>query len=307
MLRRYAIGVLGVNLGVILWGAFVRATGSGAGCGAHWPTCNGEVVPREPSVETLIELTHRVTSGLALLLVVGMVVAAFRSRPKGHPMRLASVLSLVFILLEAAIGAGIVLLEYVALDESVARVYWMGAHLVNTFLLVAVLSLSVLWAPPDAERGALHRGMWPWIIAAVALLLVGVTGAVTALGDTLFPAGSLREGIEQDFAATAHFLVRLRVWHPVSAVVAGLYVVGVAVMTAMRRPSARRAAQALVALYLLQLCGGFVNLALLAPVWMQMVHLLLADLTWIGLVWLGVESLGATEAVSAPPVLKPAA
>lgn len=307
VLRRYATLVLGVNLGVILWGAFVRATGSGAGCGAHWPTCNGEVVPRDPSVETVIELTHRVTSGLALVLVLGMLVAAFRSRPKGHPMRLAAVLSFVFIVLEAAIGAGIVLLEYVALNESVARVYWMAAHLVNTFLLVGALALSVLWAPEDAERGAVHRGLVPWVLAVVALLLVGVTGAVTALGDTLFPAGSLREGLEQDFAATAHFLVRLRVWHPVSAVVGGLYVVGVAVTTAMRRPGARRPAQVLVGLYLLQLCAGFVNLALLAPVWMQMVHLLLADLTWMGLIWLGVASLGPGEAEAPASVLEPAA
>jgi heme A synthase len=291
MLRRYALGVLGFNLAVILWGAYVRATGSGAGCGAHWPTCNGEVIPRSPGVETLVEMTHRVTSGLALLLVLGLLVAAFRSRPKGHPARPAAVASFVLILLEAAIGAGIVLLEYVALNESVARVYWMGAHLLNTFLLVGALALTVHWAAPEARRGKLHRGLWPVGLALLAVLGVGVTGAVTALGDTLFPAGSLREGIAQDFASTAHFLVRLRLWHPVAAVVAGLWVAAVAVWTGARRPEARPYAQALVGLYLLQLAGGFLNLALLAPVWMQLVHLLFADLTWIGLVLLGAVSL----------------
>lgn len=292
------------NLGVILWGAFVRATGSGAGCGAHWPTCNGEVVPRSPAIETVIELTHRVTSGLALLLVLAMLVAAFRARPKGHPMRAAAVASFVFIVLEAAVGAGLVLLEYVALNESVARVYWMGAHLVNTFLLVASLALAAHWSKPDAKPVRWSRALLPVLAAALVVLAIGVTGAVTALGDTLFPTGSLREGMEQDFAATAHFLVRLRVWHPVSAVVGGLFVTAVAVWTGARLPHTRRYAQALVILFFVQLGGGLLNLVLLAPVWMQLVHLLLADLVWIGLVLLGAETArglpaGASEAPAA--------
>ncbi len=46
---RYAWGVLLWNVLVALWGAYVRATGSGAGCGSHWPTCNGEILPRAPA------------------------------------------------------------------------------------------------------------------------------------------------------------------------------------------------------------------------------------------------------------------
>lgn len=295
VLRRFALGALLANLAVIAWGAFVRATGSGAGCGAHWPTCNGEVVPRDPGVETLIELTHRITSGVALLLVLGLLIAAFRARPKGHPLRGAAVASFVFIVLEAAVGAGLVLLEHVAQDQSVARVYWMGAHLVNTFLLVASLALTVHWAAPDARRGPLHRGVIPIGLAALALMVVSVTGAITALGDTLFPAGSLSEGIAQDFEATAHFLVRLRVWHPVSAALSGVFVLGVAVWAARRWPHARLYAQAVLGLVFVQIAGGFLNLALLAPVWMQLVHLLLADLTWIALILLGATCLAPPE------------
>jgi heme A synthase len=296
MLRRYAWGVVAFNLAVILWGAFVRATGSGAGCGSHWPTCNGEVVHRPQSVETLIELTHRVTSGLAFLLVLGLMVAALRARPKGHPMRPAAVASFVFMVLEAAVGAGLVLLELVADDQSVARAFWMAAHLTNTFLLVACLTLTAWWAAPEA-RGLRLRGRGPAVgalgAALVGVLLVGVTGAVTALGDTLFPAGSLAEGIEQDFAATAHFLVRLRVWHPIAAVAVGLFVVAVAVWTAMRDGGleTRRLALVAVGLFLAQIAGGFLNLALLAPVWMQLVHLLMADLLWMSLVVLAAEAL----------------
>lgn len=301
MLRRYAWGVVAFNLGVIAWGAFVRATGSGAGCGSHWPTCNGEVVHRPQSVETLIELTHRLTSGVAFLLVFGLMIAALRARPRRHPVRKAAVASFVFMVLEAAVGAGLVLLELVADDQSVARAYWMAAHLTNTFLLVACLTLTAHWAGPD-DVGVRLRGrgalLGPLALSLLGVLGVGVTGAVTALGDTLFPAGSLAEGVEQDFAATAHFLVRLRVWHPVAAVAVGLGTLAVAVWAALRRPTprTRRAALAVCGLFLAQVVGGFVNLVLLAPVWMQLVHLLMADLLWMALVLLTVEVLRADEA-----------
>ncbi len=296
MLRRVAWGVLAYNLAVILWGAFVRATGSGAGCGSHWPTCNGEVLPRDPSVETLIELTHRVTSGVAFLLVLGVMIAALRARPKGHPMRGAAVASFVFMVLEAAVGAGLVLLELVADNQSMARAGWMAVHLVNTFLLVATLALTALWSAPDAVGMRLRgQGGIPVLLglALLGTLLVGVTGAITALGDTLFPAESLAQGLRDDLSPTAHFLVRLRVWHPVTAVLVGLYAVGAAGMVAIARPdpTVRRAAMAVAGLFLLQIAGGFANLLLLAPTWMQLVHLLMADLLWIALVTLGAVAL----------------
>ena len=106
--------MLAYNLAVILWGAYVRASGSGAGCGAHWPLCNGEVIPRAPSIATLVEYSHRLTSGLALLGVVALMVWTWRVWGRGHPARRGALLSLIFILTEAAVGAGLVLFELVA-------------------------------------------------------------------------------------------------------------------------------------------------------------------------------------------------
>lgn len=311
MLRRYAVSVLAFNVGVILWGAFVRASGSGAGCGSHWPTCNGEVVPRAESVETLIELTHRLTSGVAFLLVLALMIAALRARPKGHPMRAAAVLSFVFMVLEAAVGAGIVLLELVADNQSIARAAWMSAHLVNTFLLLACLTLSAWWSREDAVGLALRgRSALGWIVglALLGTILVGVTGAITALGDTLFPARTLREGIAQDLSPAAHFLIRLRVWHPVSAVLVGLYTVAAGGLAWMIRPDpiVRRAAIVLAALFVAQIAGGFVNLVLLAPTWMQMVHLLMADAVWMALVILGAVVLRPGAARAITPSASPA-
>jgi heme a synthase len=283
------------TLAVVLWGAYVRATGSGAGCGDHWPVCNGEVVPRAPSVQTLIEYTHRLTSGLALVLAVVLCVWGLRAHAKGHPVRRAASASLVLMLTEAAVGAGLVLFKMVADNPSTARAFWMAAHLINTFLLVGAMALTCWWAE-GRERLVLRRqGLTGWLVAGslVGVLVLGVSGAIAALGDTLFPAASLAEGLSQDVSPTAHVLLRLRVLHPVLAVVVGALVVFSATMVARLRPSpaVRKAAGLLGVLYGLQLTAGLVNLVLLAPVWMQLVHLLLADVVWVVLVRLSAAGL----------------
>lgn len=288
---RLAWTTLAACLGVILWGAYVRATGSGAGCGSHWPLCNGEVIPRAPSVQTLIEYSHRITSGIALLLVLALAFFAYRVFEKGHRVRTAATVTLVLMFLEAGIGAGIVLFELVADNASMARAMFMGVHLGNTFLLLAALTLTAFWSsgapgPVGHFRGALAARFWASI---VAMLLMGVSGAVAALGDTLFPARSLAEGLRQDLSATSHILVQLRVLHPFLAFGGSLVIfLFIGRLRAEKRPlPARRLATALNFLVLVQLALGGLNVALLAPVWMQLVHLAMADAVWITLVLTG--------------------
>lgn len=283
--RVYAWGVLGYNLVVILWGAYVRATGSGAGCGSHWPLCNGEVIPRAPRVETLIEFTHRLSSGLSLILVLGLLVFAFRLYPKGHRVRLGAVFSSAFMLTEALLGAGLVLFELVAGNASAARAVSVSVHLGNTFLLLASLTLTANWAsgaPPITPRG---RG---WVvgllgIGLLGILVLGTSGAVTALGDTLFPVTTLAEGLRQDLSPTAHFFIRLRFLHPLIAVMVSIYLFSAVGFVRLRRPDVKNDfwAAALRVLIALQVGAGAINVVLLAPVWLQLVHLLLADLIWI--------------------------
>jgi heme A synthase len=294
-LRRLAWLVLGWTVAVILWGAFVRATGSGAGCGAHWPLCNGEVLPRPHAIETVIEFTHRATSGVALLLVALLAVRVFRERPKGHPARRAATAAVVFILTEAAVGAGLVLLRLVADNESVARAVWMAGHLVNTFLLLAALTLSTHWTGSDAplRRDAVSRHGWAFGLGLLGILLVGTSGAVAALGDTLYPARSLLGGLAQDLSPTAHVLVQLRVAHPFLALAAVL-VLATVCARALRSgddPSVRRTAWAVAGLSLAQVGLGLLNIILLAPIWLQIGHLLLADALWIALVLLAARVL----------------
>jgi heme A synthase len=282
---KYAWVVLAYSIGVVLWGAYVRATGSGAGCGNHWPLCGDVVIPQSPAVATMIEFSHRVTSGLTVVFVAGLLLWALRSYPKGHAVRLGARLAFVFTITEALVGAGLVLFQLVAHNDSIARAASVAVHLANTFLLLASLTLTAAWAS-GAHRLRLAgraRLSWPLGIGLLGVLILGVTGAITALGDTLFPSGSLVEGMAQDFSPTAHFLIRLRVIHPVIATLIGVYVVILARLLASsgdERP-AKRLATLLTGLVGLQLLAGLVNVVLMAPIWLQMVHLLLADLLWI--------------------------
>jgi heme A synthase len=300
----YAWGVLGYNLLVILWGAYVRATGSGAGCGAHWPLCDGQVIPRAAQIEQLIEFSHRLSSGLALLLVVGLLVWAWRAYPKGHIVRLGATLAMAIIVVEALLGAGLVLLQLVADNASAGRAIAIVLHLLNTFLLLAVLTLTAWWASGGAPLRLRGQGAIGWALglAMLGVMLVGAAGAITALGDTLFPAGSLAEGLQQDLSPTSHFLVQMRVIHPILAVAVSLYILALAWALGRRHAdrTAGSIAWALSGLFLIQLALGAINVALLAPVWMQLIHLLAADMLWILLVLLAAAIL-AQPAPAAEP------
>jgi len=282
----FAWGVLVLNLAVVVWGAYVRASGSGAGCGAHWPLCDGEVIPRAPTVEKAIEFTHRASSGLALLSVVALAVLVLRRRPRRHPSRRPAVAALVFMLIEAAVGALLVKLRLVADDPSLTRALFMAVHLVNTFLLLAALALTAERADSadDAPRPRPFSDRLT-LGALAALVLAGVSGAVAALGDTLFPARTLGEALAQDLSPTSHLLLRLRVWHPALAVLAAVLTLAAAWRRLLGEVPQRQRlwARAVAILTTAQLALGLANVALLAPVPLQLAHLLVADLIWLAL------------------------
>jgi cytochrome c oxidase assembly protein subunit 15 len=303
-LRGWSLALLGVTVLVILWGAFVRVTGSGAGCADHWPLCNGELLPRAPRLETVIELTHRVTSGLAGLLSLGVTWLALRT-PRGSPVRGAALGALVLMLVEGAIGALLVKKGLVDKDASQARALVVGLHLGNTFLLLAAQLLTLHFASGGGRLAVRARpGLALTFLGLLMLvLLVGSSGAVTALGDTLFPAQGLAAGMRDDFAEGAHFLVRLRVWHPVLALATGAVVTYAAqsLRSASDDPQVARWALWVIGAFILQVALGSLNLVLLAPAWLQVLHLLLADVLWLALVQLSLVALSAprTSSVSA--------
>ncbi len=304
-LAGFAWIVVAYAVGVVLWGAYVRATGSGAGCGNHWPLCNGVLLPRAPEVATLIEFSHRLSSGLVLVLVGALVVWAARVFPRRHRVRTGAWLSLVFTLSEALVGAGLVLFELVADNASMARAASMAVHLLNTFILLACLTLTALWATGVRAPRLRGRGTRAWLLGAslIGLLVLGASGAVTALGDTLFPSESLAEALHQDFSATGELLVRLRLFHPLLAITVGTIVIITAQVLragSPRRLAVRALADLLSGLVLVQLLAGLVNVSLLAPVWMQLLHLALADAVWITAVLLGGVTLARASGEEIP-------
>jgi heme A synthase len=287
---RFAWGVLAWNVLVVLWGVYVRASGSGAGCGSHWPLCNGEMVPVAPRLETIIEFTHRMMSGVALVGVIALWLWSRVSFARGSRVRSMALASFVFLVAEALLGAGLVLFNYVDKNASFSRAVYLSLHLTNTLLLLGALALTA-WFSRAAVQISARRS--PLVMAALPIaVLVCVTGAIAALGDTLFPATSLAQGFHQDFSGAANFLLRLRILHPTFAILAAAYFVtiSVVVLRSAQPLAATKLAACELGLALTQLCAGALNLFLLAPVWMQIMHLLLADLVWVSLVLLAVEA-----------------
>ena len=284
----YSWFILAYTVLVIMWGAYVRATGSGAGCGQHWPTCNGQVIPRPEQIETWIELSHRLTSAMLGFFSIGQVVWAFRAYPVAHRVRKAAVASFGLTVFEGALGAGLVLFELVAGDTSITRAVVVGFHLVNTMLLVGAFTLVVWWAAGGSplRLGGENRPSRHLLgMALVAMLILSAFGAITALGDTLFPVESLSEGLAQKFDPEAHFAVRLRIWHPLLAILTSGYILGLIYnMDAWRNtPQKKRLATAVAVIIVIQVLGGFLNVLLLAPVWIQMFHLMASNALWIAL------------------------
>jgi heme A synthase len=320
-IARLAWSVLGYNVAVVLWGAFVRASGSGAGCGRHWPLCNGEIVPRPKSIATVIEAGHRATSGIAVLAVLLLLVATLIGLPRGHRARRGAAFATVSIFGEALIGAGLVLFELVAHDASMKRALSMVLHLGNTFFLLGALALTAWWMTSDGanvvtKAAEEDRGPRPPLVLRVVIalslgsvLLLGASGAIAALGDTLFPAASLREGLAQDLSPLAHVFLRLRLFHPVIALGSGVLVLGAAGLVRAMSTSARarKFARLVTIVFVVQFAAGVLNLSLLAPIGMQLVHLLLAEATWISLVLMGWETWSARGGVPAAAPSSPVA
>lgn len=296
--ERFAWAFLAYLAGVILFGAWVRITHSGAGCGNHWPTCNGTVLPLDPSLETAIEFTHRVTSGLCGVFGALLVAAAWRIYGRG-PVLVASALTLLFIVFEGLVGAGLVLGELVEDDASVARAVVIAIHLANTLLLTASAAVTA-WCAGGRRAPAVR-----WLAASSfgpALLLVviaSMTGAVTALGDTLFPTQSvlgpgLFDKVRGDLGAANHFLVRLRAVHPVVAILTAGWLVKLTAPLAfsLQRGAQRSWARCAFAAVVVEVCLGLLNIALAAPGWLQLAHLLVAQVLWVSLLLTGIATQG---------------
>jgi len=287
---------------VIVEGAIVRATGSGNGCGDHWPLCNNQLIPHHPRLTTIIEFTHRSLTGICTALVIVLIAWTFRETKPRHHARRFAVWTGLLLIVEGALGAVLVLGHYTDKNASNMRVFVQSIHFTSTMMLLGAMALT--WRALTPQRYPLQynrsvRKLVVWNLAAN--ILAGAAGSVAALADTIFPSPSLRQGLEADFDPASPLIVHMRWVHPAAALLATVLVL----MLATRIGPLQRARK-LFALILLQVMLGVADILLLAPVTLQALHLLVADLLWIALISLSAEALTRPDPRPDPqPDLRP--
>ena len=315
-LSKYSIFVLLYSLPVIVYGAFVRASGSGDGCANHWPDCNGVAIPLGGEIKTWIEYAHRFSSGLVLPFALVLMYLVFRNFGKGSPIRKVALGALFFTVTEALIGMALVRKGLVAQDHSPERAWWLAMHLTNTFMLLGCFTSTAYYANKGSQQkvrqGPVSAAL---VLGLLGVLILGISGAVTALGDTLYPAKSITDGLLQDVSPTAHFLIKLRLFHPLIATSIGVFLLVIMGWLNHVRPSkdVKKWSKLVVVIFFSQMAVGFVNVILLAPIWMQLVHLLLADGLWVVLLLCAHSVLSApipdeasqSEATAVPTAVMP--
>lgn len=294
----YAWLVLVYNLAAVAWGVYVRASKSGDGCGSHWPLCDGTSAPLMGAMAKIVEMSHRISTGLigpmAILLVVwariAFPVAGNGAKPAAKFVRGASIAVLVLTLIEGLVGAALVKFKLVTDNDSAARAGVMAFHVVSTFLLLGTLSFAALASGQGGSISIKWKGQGTvgWILgmAAAGMILLAVSGSISALGHQLHETPDV---LKAALNPATHWMVRLQPWHPFIAASIGLYLILAAGLLQHLRPDprVREAGRWVVGLFFVQMGIGLLNIWVKAPIGMQMFHLVVADANWISLVVLG--------------------
>jgi heme A synthase len=299
---KYAWFVVAYNIVVILWGVFLRASKSGDGCGQHWLTCNGEVVPTAPQLKTIIEFSHRITSSFAGIFIVTLLIWAFikwfQNKSVGNSRILkVAFTSLIFVIFEGLLGAGLVLTGNTAETLTPMRPIWTAGHLINTLILLAFVTLTA-WFASGGKRVSFSAPKKTLVLLSFGLagiFLIGISGSIAALSSMLFPSANLAESFAKDFAENSHYLLKLRISHPILSISMGFFLVWMANYFKMRSDNdlwTNRFANILTIIVGIQLLSGLITLISLAPIVMQLIHLFLADAVWISFVLLAANVLG---------------
>lgn len=282
---------------VILWGAWVRISHSGDGCGDTWPLCQGRLIPEAEQQKTWVEYTHRLMSGLYGLFVLGLYLWGKKVYTTLHPARKAGLFTLLFMCTEALLGAKLVLFKLVGTDSSFFRLFAISLHQINSLLLMGSTLVWMLQSqlPLSSTHGnSFHfkKLSYIWLV-----ILIATTGAWAALASTLFPTSSLAQGWAEDLSAHSHFLLKLRIVHPLLALIAGTCI---AVFFWRRYQSAsspelqKKALQNSV-FFSVALVFGILTLLMLSPIWMKLAHLAIAHGIFISIVYYAVTSADSTK------------
>ena len=304
----FCFSLLCFCLVVILWGAWVRISHSGDGCGAHWPDCQGQfLIDSSFTGKTWIEWIHRLLSAVFGLGVGLLVLLSFLPFSRGHTVRKSAIWVLLFTISEALIGAGLVLAGLTGGNVSFTRLLVMNLHVLNSLLLTGGLficwrlSLGKRFEKPFSYSLSLGKrfekpfsyslffgkqfkklfspfGISLWFFI-VAFFLIVFSGSLSSLAVSLFPSQGLWEGLVLDWASGSHWLVRFRVWHPILALLLTgsflFYYFGFLLPCSKKNKSLLRSHRIFILLLCVTLLSGLMNLLLLSPVWLKLTHLFL--------------------------------
>ena len=280
----YAKAGLLLSIASILAGAFVRATGSGDGCGATWPTCKGKIIPTLSDTSELIEFSHRSVSGV-LLVVTLIIFAKTRKFQKESLVRTVTNYLTFFVIFEALIGAVIVIFEWVGLNSSLPRIIAVPIHLVNTFGLLGSYAILYKILQDDLQniKNMFNKN---FLLISSLFLLSGATGSITALADVLFPSASFVEGFLADFDRTSEVLTRLRILHPIISstlsIVLYVYATGI-------RKKYNVSVKPLQILILIAVFLGVINVLSNIVLPLSILHLAIADFLWISYIYVSID------------------
>ena len=280
----YAKAGLILSIASILAGAYVRATGTGDGCGATWPTCKGKIIPALSDTSELIEFTHRSVSGV-LLVVTLIIFSKTRKFQRGSLVRKVTNYLTFFVIFEALIGAVIVVFEWVGLNSSLPRIIAVPIHLVNTFGLLGSYAIlyKILRDELENIKNMFNKN---FLVISSLFLLSGATGSITALADVLFPSTSFVEGFLADFDRTSEVLTRLRILHPIISstlsIILYFYATGI-------RKKYNVSVRPLQTLILIAVFLGVINVLSNIVLPLSILHLAIADFLWISYIYVSID------------------
>ena len=285
-INRLSFYGLVISIASIIAGAIVRATGSGDGCGASWPTCNGKIVPELKTSSELIEFSHRSISGILLIITLIIFLKSFNNSVPVLQKRVIRALTF-FVLLEALIGAVIVIYEWVGLNSSTPRIIAVPFHLINTFGLLGAYTL--LFHLTKNSKTSLNNFFDKGFkIGLILFLLSGATGSIAALADVIFPSESFIMGLAEDFDSNSEILTRLRVLHPIVASFLSIYLYSEANRLQREYKVITKNIKLLV---LLGVFLGVLNVVSNIILPLSILHLLIADLLWVLYVYKSAEKI----------------
>ncbi|MEA2001498.1 MAG: COX15/CtaA family protein [Actinomycetota bacterium] len=303
--RRIALlswSVLVLTVAVVIGGALVRATDSGAGCGESWPICGGQFIPEIGNYHTAIEVSHRLMTGLLGFGVLAIFILVRRQFEKDHRLRRAVFAGGVLLIIESLLGASLVIFGWVEFDASIARLIVVPLHLLNTFMLVGAFAMVAYFASGGGGfRVDLSATRDRLVIGGLGVILtIGATGALNALADTLIRSDALHIADSGEFLVTEPVLTQIRAIHPFVAIVGGLALyMMVRYLAAGATGLVKWLALAIQGIIWVQFILGMVNIALEVPLETQLIHLFVADVLWIAFVLLGAHLLAGSDGSSA--------